>query len=249
MIEPSNLWLTIHESIGHATELDRALGHEASYAGTTFATTGGLGTLRYGSPAMNVAADRTTPHGLATTGFDDEGVAAQSWELVREGVHVGYQVDRGTAGALAMPRSNGCAYAQSAHHVALQRMPNVSLVPGQGGPATEDLISAVDDGLYVVGSGSWSIDTRRENFQFSAQRYFRIRRGSLVGQVRDLAYQSSTLDFWRSLEAVGGPSTFALFGADLCGKGRPVQSAAASHGSPSALFRSVPVLGISEALA
>ncbi len=154
VIDPSNLWLTIHESIGHATEYDRAIGYEAAYAGTSFATPDKLGTLRYGSPVMNVTADRTVDHGLATVGFDDDGVQAQSWDLVRDGVFVGYQLDRVFAPRLGVPRSNGCSYADSPHHVPIQRMANVSLQPGPEDLSTVDLIARVRDGIYIVGDKS-----------------------------------------------------------------------------------------------
>ncbi|QUR68165.1 TldD/PmbA family protein [Mycobacterium spongiae] len=242
VIDPTNLWLTIHESIGHATEYDRAIGYEAAYAGTSFATPDKLGTLRYGSPVMNVTADRTTDAGLATIGYDDEGVAAQSWDLVRDGVFVGYQLDRVFAPRLGEPRSNGCSYADSAHHVPIQRMANVSLQPGTEDLSTADLISRVDDGIYIVGDKSWSIDMQRYNFQFTGQRFFRIRDGQLYGQLRDVAYQATTTDFWNAMEAVGGPSTWRLGGAINCGKAQPGQAAAVSHGCPSALFRGINVL-------
>jgi TldD protein len=241
VIDPSNLWLTLHETVGHATELDRALGHEASYAGTTFATPDGVGTLRIGSPAMNVIADRTTEHGLATVGIDDEGVAAQSWALVRDGVLAGFQSDRQTAALTGAPRSTGCAFAESALHPPLTRMPNVSLQPEPGGPDTAALIAAVEDGIYLAGSDSWSIDTRRDRFQFTAQRCHRIRSGRLDGQLGGVAYQGRTTDFWAALDAVGGEQTYHLYGADLCGKGQPVQASAMSHGCPAALFRAVRV--------
>ncbi len=179
VIDPTNLWLTIHESIGHATEYDRAIGYEAAYAGTSFATPDKLGTMRYGSPAMTVTADRTVEYGLATVGYDDEGVAAQSWDLVREGIFVGYQLDRVFAPRLGLARSNGCSYADSPHHVPIQRMANVSLAPAADDISTDDLIARVDDGIYVVGDKSWSIDMQRYNFQFTGQRFFRIRNGRL----------------------------------------------------------------------
>jgi TldD protein len=240
VIDPTNLWLTIHESIGHATERDRALGYEANYAGTSFATVDKLGDLQYGSDIMNVRADRTTAHGLATIGWDDEGVQAQQWDLIRDGVFVGYQLDRQMAGPDG--RSNGCAYADSAGHVPIQRMPNVSLLPDPQGPDTDALIGSVDDGLYIVGDKSWSIDMQRYNFQFTGQRFHRIRNGRLAGQVRDVAYQANTLEFWNSLAALGGPRTYVLGGALNCGKGQPGQVAPVSHGCPSALFGNVSVL-------
>ncbi|MDT7580353.1 MAG: TldD protein [Pseudonocardiales bacterium] len=243
VIDPSNLWLTIHESVGHATEYDRAIGYEAAYAGTSFATPDLLGTLRYGSPQMHVTGDRTVPHGLATIGYDDDGVAATQWDLVLDGVLVGYQLDRTFAPRLGLPRSNGCAFADSPHHVPLQRMANVSLQPDHTvDRTTDDLIAGVEDGIYVVGDRSWSIDMQRANFQFTGQRFFRIRGGRLAGQLRDVAYQSLTTDFWGSLEAVGGPSTWRLYGATNCGKAQPGQGAPVSHGCPSALFRQVNVL-------
>ncbi|MGE2731717.1 TldD/PmbA family protein [Mycolicibacterium vaccae] len=246
VIDPTNLWLTIHESIGHATEYDRAIGYEAAYAGTSFATPDKLGGMRYGSPVMNVTADRTVQHGLATVGFDDEGVQAQSWDLVRDGVFVGYQLDRVFAPRLGVARSNGCSYADSAHHVPIQRMANVSLQPASEDISTDDLIARVDDGIYVVGDKSWSIDMQRYNFQFTGQRFYRIRNGRLDGQVRDVAYQATTTDFWGALEAVGGPSTWRLGGAFNCGKAQPGQVAPVSHGCPSALFRAVNVLNTRE---
>jgi TldD protein len=250
VIDPSNLWLTIHESIGHATELDRALGYEANYAGTSFATPDKLGTLRYGSPLMNVTGDRTTPHGLATIGYDDEGVAGQAWDIVKDGVLVGYQLDRPMAHlfgeTLNGGRSNGCAYADSPQHIPIQRMANVSLQPDPDGPDTAGLISQVERGLYVVGDKSWSIDMQRFNFQFTGQRFYAIRDGELAGQVRDVAYQATTTEFWGSMSAVGGPQTYRLNGAFNCGKAQPGQVAAVSHGCPSALFRNVNVLNVAD---
>ncbi|MFS0691968.1 TldD/PmbA family protein [Streptomyces nitrosporeus] len=246
VVDPSNLWLTIHESIGHATELDRALGYEAAYAGTSFATFDQLGKLAYGSSVMNVTGDRTAEHGLATVGYDDEGVEAQSWDLVRNGTLVGYQTDRRIAKLTGLGRSNGCAYADSPGHVPVQRMANVSLRPDPGGLSTEDLIGGVERGIYVVGDRSWSIDMQRYNFQFTGQRFFRIENGRLAGQLRDVAYQATTTDFWGSMEKVGGPQTYVLGGAFNCGKAQPGQVAAVSHGCPSALFRDVNILNTSQ---
>jgi TldD protein len=244
VIDPSNLWLTIHESIGHATELDRALGYEAAYAGTSFATLDKLGSLHYGSALMNVTGDRTAEHGLATIGYDDEGVATQRFDIVKDGVLAGYQLNRQMAQAnqLNQGRSNGCAFADSSGHIPLQRMANVSLQPAADGGSTHDLISGVERGIYVVGDRSWSIDMQRFNFQFTGQQFWKIQDGKLAGQVRDVAYQATTTEFWGSMEAVGGPQTYVLGGAFNCGKGQPGQVAAVSHGCPSALFRGVNVL-------
>ncbi|QYC42867.1 protease TldD [Nonomuraea coxensis DSM 45129] len=242
VIDPSNLWLTIHESIGHATELDRALGYEAAYAGTSFATFDQLGELVYGSPLMNVTGDRTVTHGLATVGYDDEGVRGQSFDIVKDGILVGYQLDRRMALMKGFGRSNGCAFADSPGHMPIQRMANVSLQPAPDGPGTDELIAGVERGIYIVGDKSWSIDMQRYNFQFTGQRAYRIAHGKLAGQVRDFAYQATTTDFWQSMEAVGGPGTYVLGGAFNCGKGQPGQVAPVSHGCPSALFRGVRIL-------
>jgi TldD protein len=243
VIDPTNLWLTIHESVGHATEYDRAIGYEAAYAGTSFATPDLLGTLRYGSELMHVTGDRTVPHGLATVGYDDDGVATGEWDLVRDGVLVGYQLDRTFAPRLGLERSNGCAFADSPHHVPIQRMANVSLQPDPARDTTTDeLIAGVDRGIYVVGDKSWSIDMQRYNFQFTGQRFYRIENGRLAGQLRDVAYQATTTDFWGSLRALGGPSSWLLSGALNCGKAQPGQVAAVSHGCPPGLFEQVNVL-------
>jgi TldD protein len=246
VIDPSNLWLTIHESIGHATELDRALGYEAAYAGTSFATVDKLGSLQYGSGIMHVTGDRTAEHGLATIGYDDEGVASQSWDLIRGGILTGYQLDRRMAFLRGFGRSNGCAFSDGPGHMPLQRMANVSLQPEAGGPSTEDLIAGVENGIYILGDKSWSIDMQRYNFQFTGQRFVKIKNGRLAGQLRDVAYQATTTDFWGSMEAVGGPQTYMLAGAFNCGKGQPGQIAPVSHGCPAALLRGVRILNTAE---
>jgi TldD protein len=242
LIHPSNLWLTIHESIGHATELDRAIGYEANYAGTSFATPEKLGNLKYGTALMNVTGDRNTEHGLSTVGWDDEGVAAQKWDLVKDGVLVGYQLDRRIAARVNRERSNGCAFADSPAHVPIQRMPNVSLQAISNGPDLNSMISSLEDGIYILGDKSWSIDMQRYNFQFTGQRFNRVKNGKIVGQVKDLAYQATTTDFWGSMKVVGGPTTYVLGGAFNCGKAQPGQVAAVSHGCPAAIFEKVNIL-------
>jgi TldD protein len=246
VVDPSNLWLTIHESIGHATELDRVLGYEAAYAGTSFATLDKLGKLQYGSSVMHVTGDRTVEHGLSTVGWDDEGVGAQTWDLITGGVLTGYQLDRRIARLTQMGRSNGCAFADSPGHMPIQRMANVSLQPAQGGPGTSELIAGVENGIFVQGDKSWSIDMQRYNFQFTGQRFYKIENGRLAGQLRDVAYQATTTDFWNSMEAVGGPQTYVLGGAMNCGKGQPGQAAPVSHGCPAVLMRGVRILNTSE---
>jgi TldD protein len=246
VIDPSNLWLVIHESIGHATELDRALGYEAAYAGTSFAALDKLGTLKYGSDVMHVTGDRTAEHGLSTVGYDDEGVAGQSWDLIRDGILTGYQLDRRMALLKGFGRSNGCSFSDGPGHMPLQRMANVSLQPAADGPSTSDLIAGVERGIYILGDKSWSIDMQRYNFQFTGQRFFKIENGRLAGQLRDVAYQATTTDFWGSMEAVGGPQTYVLGGAFNCGKGQPGQVAPVSHGCPAALMRGVRILNTAQ---
>ena len=246
LIHPSNLFLTIHESIGHATELDRAIGYEANYAGTSFATVDNLNKLQYGSEKMHVTGDRNTEHGLSTVGWDDEGVAAQRWDIIKDGVLVGYQTDRRIAARVNQERSFGCAFADSPSHVPIQRMPNVSLQPDPQGPTLEAMISSMEDGIYIRGDKSWSIDMQRYNFQFTGQQFHRVKNGKIVGQVKDMAYQATTTDFWRSMKVIGGPSTYVLGGAFNCGKGQPGQVAPVSHGCPAAIFEKVNVLNTVE---
>jgi TldD protein len=242
LLHPSNLWLTIHESIGHATELDRAQGYEANYAGTSFATPENLNRLQYGSPLLNVTGDRNAEHGLSSIAFDDEGVATGQWDLIKDGLLVGYQTDRRSATYLSQPRSSGSAFADSASHIPIQRMPNVSMAPAPAGPSIQEMISTIENGIYVLGDNSWSIDMQRYNFQFTGQQFHRIIDGEIVGQVKDVAYQSSTIDFWNSLSQVGGPETYVLGGAFNCGKAQPSQVAAVSHGCPAARFENINIL-------
>ena len=246
VIEPSQLWLTIHESIGHATELDRVLGFEANYAGTTFASLDMLGNFQYGTPLLNIQGDRDAEFGLASVGFDDEGVEAQSFPIITQGVLQDFQCDRATASLIGRARSNGCAYADSFDHVPIQRMPNVSMLPDPNGPSLGEMIAGVKRGLLVKGDDSWSIDMQRHNFQFTADQFWLIEDGKITGQVRDAAYQSSTAEFWGSLVQVGNPSTYILDGALNCGKGQPGQSAPVSHGAPAARFNQINILDVSK---
>jgi TldD protein len=246
VIDPTNLWLTIHESIGHSTELDRVLGYEANYAGTSFATLDKLNRLQFGATSMNVTGDRQVEYGLSTVGYDDEGVRAQTWDIIRDGTLVGYQLDRQMAHRQRFGRSNGCAFADAPEHVPLQRMPNVSLKPNPRDVTLNDLIGAVDEGIYIVGDKSWSIDMQRYNFQFTGQKFFRIQGGKIVGQLKDVAYQARTTEFWNAMDAVGGRSTYLLGCAFNCGKGQPGQIAPVSHGCPAALFRQINILNTAQ---
>lgn len=236
ILAPSNLWLTIHESIGHSTELDRALGWEANFAGTSFLTPDSRGKQKIGQTRVQLVADRTQPGGLATTAWDDEAVAAQRWDLVKDGVFVGWQTTRDLAAAAGDEKSRGCLYADSYASVAFPRMPNVSLQPGSEGHTTEDLISATDDGILISGRGSWSIDQQRYNFQFGGQFFWEIKNGRLTRPLRDVAYQSNTVEFWSSCDMLGGAGTYRLGGSFSDGKGEPSQSNAVSHGCPPARF-------------
>lgn len=245
LLAPSNLWLTIHESVGHPTELDRALGLEANYAGTSFATPDKLGKLRYGSDLVTLYADKTTPGGLATCAWDDDGVATQRWDLVKNGLFVGYQTTRDQAGWIGESASRGTSYAEDHKSVAFQRMPNVSLAPDEKNARTlADLIAATDDGVLITGNGSWSIDHQRYNFQFSGQMFHAVKHGKLAGPLRDVAYQSNSLEFWNSCDMLGGPKSWEMNGTMWDGKGEPGQANAVSHGCPPARFRGVDIINV-----
>lgn len=236
ILAPSNLWLTIHESIGHPTELDRAMGLEANFAGTSFIKPDDAGKLKIGSDKVSLVADRTQPGGLATVGWDDDGVVSGRWDIVRNGKFVGWQTTRDQAGWIGETKSRGCSYGQGYKGVAFQRMPNVSLQPGSEGYTTEDLINATESGVLVSGRGSWSIDHQRYNFQFSGQMFWEIKKGRITRPLRDVAYQANTVDFWNSCDMVGGKGTYRLGGTFGDGKGEPGQSNAVSHGCPPARF-------------
>ena len=249
ILAPSNLWLTIHESCGHATELDRALGYEANLAGTSFATPEKRGVLHIGAPIVNVYADKTTPGALATCGYDDDGVPTQRWDLVKNGVFVGYQTTREQAGWIGEKTSRGTSYAQDFESFPFQRMPNVSLAPsskqGEKETTLDDIIAATDDGIYATGDASWSIDHQRYNFQFGAQMAYEVKKGKITGPVRRFAYQSNSIAFWNSCDMIGGPASWRLNGAIHDGKGQPGQVNAVSHGSSPSRFRNINVLDAS----
>ncbi len=243
---PSNLWLTIHESIGHPTELDRALGYEANYAGTSFLTPDKLGTERIGSEIVNFRADRTAEGALATARWDDDGQRTGAWDIVRDGVFVGYQTTRDQAAWIGEDRGRACSYAQSWRDVAFQRMPNIHLLPGRTALTLDDLIADTKRGILVAGRGSYSIDHQRYNFQFGGQTFHEIRDGRVVGMLRDVAYQSTTPDFWRACDAICSEG-YALNGSFYDGKGQPGQVNAVSHGCAPARFRGIRVLNTESA--
>ncbi len=242
ILDPSNLWLTIHESIGHPTELDRALGYEANFAGTSYATPDKLGKLRIGSPILTFYADKTTPGGLATCGYDDDGVRTQRWNLVDKGVLVGFQTTREQAGWINEKHSRGSCYGDAFSSFPFQRMPNVSLQPHSSERSLADIIAATDSGVYIGGRGSWSIDHQRLNFQFSGQVFWEIKNGRKTRMLRDCAYQANTLEFWAGCDMIGGPKSWELHGSMADGKGEPGQSNAVSHGCPPARFKKVNIL-------
>jgi TldD protein len=252
VLAPSNMWLTIHESIGHPTELDRAMGYEANYAGTSFIAPpeDKLGKLKYGPSFMNIQGDRSQVGALSTVGYDDDGVQPDEFLIVKDGIFNDYQTTREQANWLKPwydsqrrpVRSHGCSYADSWGSVAFQRMPNVSLLPSEGNTSWNDLIGGVERGIAIVGDGSFSIDQQRYNAQFGGQVFYEIRNGRLGGMLKDVAYQIRTPDFWNSMDAIGGRASYELGGSFFDGKGQPPQSNAVSHGSPPARFRQVNVI-------
>jgi len=239
ILDPRQLMLQIHESVGHPLELDRVLGGEANYAGTSFATTDKLGSLRYGSPLVNLTADATLPGGVATFGFDDEGVAGQRWPLVHAGVLSGYLTSREYAGAIGEQRSRGTMRADGWFHAPIVRMVNISLEPGGEDLSLDDLIADTRHGLFMSTNRSWSIDQRRVNFQFGCELAYEIRDGKLGRLLRNPLYHGLTTEFWGSCDALGGPRSWQAWGLANCGKGQPAQIAEMTHGSPPARFRQV----------
>lgn len=233
ILKASNIWLTIHESVGHPTELDRVYGYEANFAGTSFATTEKLGKLQYGAPWINFKADRTQPQGRGTMAYDDEGVKAQEWYVVKDGMLVDYLTDRETAYRLGRSRSNGSCYADSWSSVPMVRIPNLGLEPGPvGGSNTatlEEMIADTEEGILIDGIGSYSIDQQRRNFQFGGDAFWKVEKGKIVSMLKNVTYQSMTTDFWNSVDAIGGASERQQHGTNMCGKGEPMQIAQMSH--------------------
>jgi TldD protein len=233
ILKPTNLWLTIHESVGHPTELDRVYGYEANFAGTSFATTDKLGKLQYGAPWINFIADRTQTNGRSTVGYDDEGVKAQQWYVVKDGILVDYLTDRETAYRLGRDSSNGSAYADSWSSVPMVRIPNLGLEPGkEGGSHTaslEEMIADTEDGILIDGIGSFSIDQQRRNFQFGGDAFWKVEKGKIVGMLKNVTYHSMTTDFWNSVDAIGNAAERMQYGTNMCGKGEPIQMAQMTH--------------------
>ncbi len=244
ILDPSHLWLTIHESVGHPTELDRVLGYEANFAGTSFLTLDKWQSknFQFGSKNVNIFADKKQPGSLGAVGYDDEGVATQKWDLIKEGILVNYQTIRDQAHILGLNASQGCCYADNWSSVQFQRMPNVSLAPGKTPLAVADMIKNVEKGIYIIGDGSFSIDQQRYNFQFGGQLFYEIKDGKIAGMLKDVAYQSNTQEFWNSCVAVADEKDYRLGGSFFDGKGQPSQSSAVSHGASTARFNGVNVI-------
>jgi TldD protein len=239
---PTHLGLTIHESIGHSTELDRALGYEANYAGTSFLTPEKLGKFRVGSEIVNFFGDRVRPESLSTCGYDDDGVKTRQFPIIKDGIFVGFQTIRDQALLIGQSESMGCCYADSYASVPFQRMPNVWLAPSPEATTLEDLVSGVDDGILIDGRGSYSIDQQRYNFQFGGDAFFEIKGGKIGPMIADVAYQSRTPDFWASCDGIGGEALWENVGLTNDGKGQPGQVNAMSHGCAPARFRKINVL-------
>jgi TldD protein len=252
VLHPTHLWLTLHESVAHPTELDRALGYEANYAGTSFVAPPEkvLGKLRYGPDLMNVQGDRSQEGGCGTTGWDDEGVKPETFLIIKNGIFNDYQTTREQANWLkwyydqqGRPiRSHGCSNADSWSSVQFQRMPNVSLLPGSKDISFEDIIADTDRGIAIIGDGSFSIDQQRYNAQFGGQVFHEIKGGKIVGMLKDVAYQMRTPDFWNSMDMIGGPKSYFLGGTFFDGKGQPPQVNSVSHGVVPSRFRNINVI-------
>src|SRR5688500_10482458 len=248
ILDPTNLWLTIHESIGHPTELDRVVGQEANYAGTSFVAPPEkmIGKLKYGPEIMNVQADRTQEGSLSRVAWDDEGVPAEQWLIVEKGIFKDYQTTREQAAWISkltgVTRSHGCSFAESWDSVQFQRMPNISLMPAERDVSLDEIVGSTERGILIRNRGSWSIDHQRYNFQFSGQLYYEIRGGKITGMLKDVAYQSNTPQFWNNMDLIGGRSTYWLGGSFGDGKGEPGQSNSVSHGCVPARFRNVNIV-------
>ena len=249
VLDPSHTWLTIHESVGHPLELDRVLGYEANYAGTSFATLDKREQrFQYGSGIVDIFADKTQPGSLGAVAYDDEGVKTKRWDLIRQGKLVDYQTIRDQAHILGKDESDGCCYADSWSSVQFQRMANVSLAPGKGPLSVADMIKDVENGIYIIGDGSFSIDQQRYNAQFGGQLFYEIKNGEITRMIEDVAYQIRTPEFWNACSAICDESDYRLGGSFFDGKGQPGQVSAVSHGSATARFDGINVINTARSL-
>jgi TldD protein len=244
VLEPSHLWLTIHESVGHPTELDRVLGYEANYAGTSFLTLDKWQSKKFnfGSKQVNIVADKLQPGSLGAVGYDDEGVKCKSWDIIKDGILVNYQATRDQVGIIGQKESHGCCYSQSWADVQFQRMANISLQPGKDQLTPDQMVAGIEKGIYIVKDGSFSIDQQRYNFQFGGVLFFEIKNGKIEGMLKDVAYQANTQEFWNACSQVCDQRDYRLGGAFNDGKGQPAQSNAVSHGSATAKFNGINVI-------
>ncbi len=244
VLDPTHLFLTIHESVGHPLELDRVLGYEANFAGTSFATLDKWQSksFNYGSKIVNFFADKTQKGSLAAVGYDDEGVKCKRWDLVKNGILVNYQAIRDQAHILGEKESHGCCYADSWSSIQFQRMPNVSLAAGKEKLSVDEMIKDVEKGIYIMGRGSYSIDQQRYNFQFGGQLFYEIKNGQIVGMLDDVSYQSNTQEFWNSCVQICDESDYRLGGTFFDGKGQPGQASSVSHGCATSRFNGVNVI-------
>ena len=242
ILTPSHAMLTIHEIVAHPTELDRIVGYEANYAGTSFIRLQDVGSLRMGSTLFNVTADRTMPGGMCTVGYDDDGVKTMSWPLVREGILVGLQTNRETAHLMGESRSTACTFASSWRNFPFLRMPNVHVEAGPpGSPTPEEIIADTKDGILIDGRGSYSIDQQRYNGQFGGDAFFEVKNGRITGMVSDVTYNAITHEFWGNLDAISGPESWQMYGTTGDAKGQPVQINHPSHGAPTCRIKGVMV--------
>jgi TldD protein len=244
VLSPEHMWLTIHESVGHPTELDRVLGYEANFAGTSFATLDKQQSkkFKYGSDLVNIEADKTIPGSLGAVGYDDEGVKCKHWDLIKDGILVNYQATRDQVAVIGEKESHGCSYADSWSNVQFQRMPNVSLKPGKKKITPDELVKDVKKGIYIVGAGSFSIDQQRYNFQFGGQMFYEIKDGKIGQMLEDVAYQSNTQEFWNACTAMCDERDWRMGGSFFDGKGQPMQVSAVSHGSSTSRFNGINVI-------
>ena len=240
IIGASQLALQIHESCGHPVELDRALGQEANFAGTSFLVPSMLRQLKYGSPLVTIVADATATSALGGFGFDDEGVAAQCVPLVENGLFVGYLSSRDTANIIGLNRSGGALRASSWDRQPIIRMTNISLRPGTSG-TLEDMIADTNDGILMDTNKSWSIDDKRYNFQFGMEAAYEIKRGKITGLLKNPSYGGITPEFWNACDSIGGPQSYIEWGLPNCGKGQPMQTMWTGHGSAPARFRNIQI--------
>ena len=250
VLAPEHLFLTTHESVGHPLELDRVLGYEANYAGTSFATLDKWQSkkFQYGSKLVNFYADKTEPGSLGAVGYDDEGVPCKRWDLIKDGILVNYQATRDQVHMLGEKESHGCSYADSWSSIQFQRMPNISLAPGKAQLTPDEMVKDVKNGIYIIGRGSYSIDQQRYNFQFGGQLFYEIKDGQIAGMLEDVAYQSNTQEFWNACSAICDARDWRMGGSFFDGKGQPGQVSAVSHGSSTVRFDGINVINTARKL-